>query len=928
MNRLAADPGREEQFGPHATGIIWFSYSGGVLVSSNKPICDADDLHNESDVEQKFIYPLLTRPQPQGLGYTSADIRTKAHITRMPIGKGDGRKSYYPDYLIVLSGYPIIVIEAKEPGDDLGIALHEARLYATELNAAWPGGINPCVRLIATNGLGLISAPFDQASPDISLTLAECEPTNIKFDALLRAASREFAREVETALHRVHVLRPLHRALKLLGGQSIRDEQIGYNSFGRNLSLDYSGIFNPISRAERAQIVRNAYVTSTRRKHYVDEIDRIIASEVGGRTVNATVLKDTESPAPLIKALGKGTKLENKILLLVGARGSGKSTFVDYFREVKLTEELSKGTAWAYLNLNNSPKDKSMLERWTLEQLNNELRQAHPELDFFTREVAEQVYSVELNRLKAVALAGFSPDSEAYKTRIADALIRLQDDSLLTAKAMTRFLFGEKQRRLLIVVFDNCDKQDRDEQLQAFQIAKWLQSEIRCLVFLPLRDVTYELYRTDPPLDTAIKDMVFRIDAPSFTRILQRRLNLVAQAVKAESNAKTFSFHLPNDMEVHYPKNEIGYYLAGIHRSLYEHDRLIRRLIVGLAGKDIRLAMEIFLEFCKSGHIGAGDVWKMKTNRGEGGLPRHVVTRVLLRRSNRYYDGETSFLKNLFQCEPQDSFPDSFVRVDILRWLQLNFREHGPTGGKGFHPASRLIADLVAVGHDVGRVRAELLYLVKNNCVVTEHQRAILQSDEDLIALSPSGYTHLEMLGDLSYLAACSEETWVESEWLAQTVARRIGGKRPKRHYSLRTTMHNAHDFAEYLFQLAQKRAVKSDKFLKNAFSNVCSDIERITVRVRKSRQEQDKKSGWFDFARRFKVGGVYDGQVQGSAEYGLFVRLADGPKGLVHVETLPADVSLASFRKGDAVRVAILSFSEVDERVSLELDRGPSAPS
>jgi len=94
-----------------------------------------DDLKTESDVEQKFAWPLLTGSKPHGLGFPDAEIFTKPNIREFQIGKGNSAKRYYPDYVTTVLGLPLLIIEAKKPGEDLGIAGGEARLYAAELNA-------------------------------------------------------------------------------------------------------------------------------------------------------------------------------------------------------------------------------------------------------------------------------------------------------------------------------------------------------------------------------------------------------------------------------------------------------------------------------------------------------------------------------------------------------------------------------------------------------------------------------------------------------------------------------------------------------------------------------------------------------------------------------------------------------------------------
>src|SRR3954471_8359582 len=90
------------------------------------------ELLNESDVEQKFIFPLLVAETPYGLHVPSESIVTKQNVRKHVIDKGRAQKRYFPDYLVVKAGLPLVVIEAKERGNDLADAFREARLYAAE----------------------------------------------------------------------------------------------------------------------------------------------------------------------------------------------------------------------------------------------------------------------------------------------------------------------------------------------------------------------------------------------------------------------------------------------------------------------------------------------------------------------------------------------------------------------------------------------------------------------------------------------------------------------------------------------------------------------------------------------------------------------------------------------------------------------------
>jgi len=789
---------------------------------------DRSELQNEADVEQKFVLPLLTQPEDIGLGYSAADFKPKHDLRKFKIEKGKKHeKLYVPDYLVLIAGLPMIAIEAKSPQEDVYQALREARLYAHELNASYPHGINPCSRVIATNGHTTITAPVDTDTPDIMLEIEQCNPSVSEFDALQNVLRRSIVQVLADGIRTQLCTEQHYRAVDLVGGRSTLEENIENNSFGAEIAINFRHVFAPTERSDRKHIVRNAYVGSKRKRHYVDEIDRIIHTAITSSVPRAKQIRDTENPTEFLSTLRKGRSLENEVLLLVGATGSGKSTFVDYCREVQLPKDILNGTEWVHLDLNVGSAVRDYLERYLLETTTKCLRDNHPNTDF--DEIASTVFAPEIRTVTKL-LSNLDSASEAYQTRIADELIKLRSDALSHCKAMSRYLCGDKGK-LLIVVFDNSDKGNRADQLRAFEAARWLQEQVRCLIVLPIRDTTYDTYKGCAPLDTMIKDLIFRIEPPSFTSILRKRLRLVTEELTASSKAKVLEFKFENKIPFQYPKSDLGYYLASLFRSLYEHDRMIRSLILGLAGKDVRKAMEIFLDFCRSGHVGTAQIQKIKMQQGRRALPYHVVSRVMLRGDRRFYDGERSHIKNLFQSDTNDPFPDPFVRVDILDWLRSKHRVQGPNGFRGYHQCQDLLAELVVRGHDKKRCVTELDYLISNGCVIIEHQEPKMESESDLVTVSPSGLQHLNLMRDVAYLAACAEEAWISDRSLVERISKRIGASSPREHFSIPTTISNATEFLDYL-ERTQTQHIDGAAAVERNYRGVDLDSEEVRRRA------------------------------------------------------------------------------------------------
>lgn len=81
----------------------------------------------------------------------------------------------------------------------------------------------------------------------------------------------------------------------------------------------------------------------------------------------------------------------------------------------------------------------------------------------------------------------------------------------------------------------------------------------------------------------------------------------------------------------------------------------------------------------------------------------------------------------------------------------------------------------------------------------------------------------------------------------------------------------------------------------------------------------------WKGRIKKYKIGEVVDGVVEGVVEYGAFVRIDDGINGLIHISELsdklvrdPSDIVSV----GQKVKVSILSISETERHLSLSLKR------
>jgi hypothetical protein len=870
-----------------------------------------DGFSNESDVEQKFLYPFLVSEFPYGFNLPPSVIQTKVSIRRFTIGKGNEAKLYYPDYLIVVSGLPLVVIEAKGPNEDLIEGYRQARLYASELNALFETGQNPCRYIIASNGIEFWYGYSDKSEPISKVKVQDlCNYT--QDDAKLNdifswKKIEELSNDIAKSIKSEDYFKPR----RLIGGIAFQNEEVGQNTFGATLTTLISSIFNPITRSEKRFIANNGYISSKKRERYIEPIDKVIRAARPPSETSAMLIEDTSDPKEIIGKLNSSDDLEHQVMLIIGSVGSGKTTFIDYLQEKALPKSLLADTVWCRLDMNSAPVSPLEIYPWLKRKIIESCKFSMPDEDFDDIDTIQKIYNAEINSFKKGIGKLYSNNTEIYSLKLAELIENLQADIDKTTKSYMRYCCGNRNK-LSIIVLDNCDKKTRDEQLLMFEAAQWLKSEYRSLVVLPLRDETYDNNRYQPPLDTALKDMVFRIDPPLFQHILMRRVQLALNKLNNSSGEK-LKFSLPNGFQVEYPRSDQAYYLTSIVTSLFEHDRFVRRMIVGLSGRNMRSALEIFLEFCNSAHIGEDQIFKIRQSQGRHTIPLHQVATVLIRMNRRFYDSDQSYVKNIFSANTDDAKPNYFTRYMILKWLRKKFSQAGTGGFKGYYPKSEVKNALTGFGLTPNILDREINYLLASRCVIAEHLRLDYVEDDDLIKLGPAGFVHLDLLGNVSYLAAIAEDTFFNDRFAAEKIGKRI--KESNYHLHIQNTVDTGSELVDFLSRKKNEISPLDGGFLVTDVLNELIDISEAQNAVARVRINQSWDP-WFDADKKLPRGSKHIVIITNIVNYGTFVEFIDGLVGLVHSSNYRGITP----NLGDQVEVEIIWVDAVQKKMSLAL--------
>ena len=869
-----------------------------------------ESIVTESDVEQKFIFPLLIAQMPNGLGFSSTDILTKRNIRGLEIDKGTSKKVYFPDYLIIANGFPMVVIEAKNPEEDILEGFREARLYAHEINALYQTNINPCNYVIASNYKNTVVGYWDCDKPIIEFSNLDISAAQKCFyDFLDLLAKSKIEEKSIDVLNRTRESRHSTKPVFMFKGRARQNDLISDNSFGSNIALDYQYVYNPETDEDREKIINNAYVSSKKRESHIDPIERVIKRASGVGEQNVTTIVDTENPIEINEVIRNVNHYKKAVCLLIGGVGSGKSTFVDYLKYKGIEPSIRQKIRWININMNNAPESSEHIYTWVIEELIRNTKSYFRDDDFDSLENIKKVFAVEIKQFERGPIQLLSKDK--HDEELYRYLMNLLNDKSKYLNAVFRVYFSEKGITP-VVVLDNCDKRSRDLQLLMFDVASWLKNTYYCMVFLPLRNTTYDQYNKTPPLDTAIKDLTFQIDPPLLDKVLQARYEYVLREV--ENRTTDFFYITRNGMRIQCKKEDVNSYLRAMLDSIFNNE-LTRRVFLGLASRDIRKGIEIFLDFCKSGYILEDTILRIRLSNGKQTIPANATMQILMKGSRKYYFDSSSRMKNILKMYQEDTFPDPFIRTAILEWLNCNYAENGPKGIRSYFSVNDICKELKLYGHNEQRIKKEIEELIVTELLITESQQKKYPEENELIAITANGKVHLDLLQNMYYLAFISEDTYFEKDSIAQRIADNLLRKECFPYINHQTVIENAKLLIEYLWEYGKRQNYLYKNYLREENNYDFRLINSIKTWIDKKIGDDPSYVNYDELIRNYPNGLIVDSQIDNKTSYGYFFNL-----GVNGVGFCPIVSENSSLDVGELVKIKIISFNAEHQKFDVEI--------
>lgn len=627
----------------------------------------------------------------------------------------------------------------------------------------------------------------------------------------------------------------------ILSTLSEKDAELVRNSLSSELTPIIDKLFgelNSIDENLNNELIKECFIENKEIKKNRSEIEKLFA-DLPPKLEHIVPAQNTDS---IVKQIKKEIITDNlkfnqnppNPIVIIGSKGAGKTTFINYLFSNSDYPEHSHPHIYIdfrkYSELQDSFTNKIYAD--ILEQVYEKYNQ----FELSTIKSLRNIYHKEIKRNdEGIWKYNLENCKNEYEKELSFFFSEKQKDNESHFFRISEHLIKSRRTRLCIII-DNADQFDIETQKKVFLFAQSINRKGNVTIIISLREGYYYKLRQFPPFD-AFACNVYHITAPPYKDVLQKRINYALNQVELTGKSSGIvgdkTFVIKND--------NVRIFLLGLKSTLFDnHNSEILNFIQETTYPNIRAGLDIFKQFLTSGHTEVSEyIIRYKENQGNDVsmvIPYWEFIKAVGLDNRKYYKHDISIIKNLFY--PTKGNNNHFLKIKILSFLDDKLNKGGNSGK--YYNVEEVINEFVNVGYVNKYLIAELEELCKWRLIETDEQISDVENYgmikiDGSICISMKGHHYINyLLNKFSYLEMALEDTPIFdmdffNDMKIVFPQSDNNGKR-----NLRKRVEVVEKFIEYLENEEKLETVESQVFAKNIVKLIKSDAYIDIQRIRR----------------------------------------------------------------------------------------------
>ena len=538
-------------------------------------------------------------------------------------------------------------------------------------------------------------------------------------------------------------------------------------------------LFRDLDPAQDEEARKACFVTTTESDAAEKGLERI-SEELRDKVQELDTAESTE----LTEIIQRVQEMQrNELVLLVGTKGAGKTTFIDRFFADVLPSKIRDDCVVVRLDLSRSGGRADQIGTWLDEHFLTALEKAafpngHPTYD----------------EIVGMCMGEYKRWSEGHKKHLYETdRLKFKDQF---GEHIERFFRQERPREYIIhllfhivrnhkkvpcVVFDNADHFDVKFQESAFNYAHSICSDSICLMILPITDTTSWQLPKQGPMQSFYTDSFF-LPTPPTDLIIRRRIDYIEKKVGEEQAASGkkpqagTGYFMSRNLRLEI-ENIKGF--AACLQTVFVNTGQVADWISRLSNHDIRRALQLSCDIVTSPHIHVAELlaaWVAKTTMAVN--PGDVKNAMIRGRYDVYFPTVQSFVQNLYNLIPEyETTP--LLALRILYFLNETWEANKDNDAR-YVPVSEILGYFQTMSIDGRATSACLEQMMQRGLCLGYDPTATKVVDATKLEISSSGRQHVQWaLRDWVYVESMAEVTPLYDATAAGTICSYMTNRSP-----------------------------------------------------------------------------------------------------------------------------------------------------
>lgn len=356
----------------------------------------------------------------------------------------------------------------------------------------------------------------------------------------------------------------------------------------------------------------------------------------------------------------------HEFVLLVGGKGAGKSTFIERFFKVTLSDKMKDQVLLIRVNVGESSGDINNIIDW----LNQTLLDTCENILFHGAPTYEQLVSIfyfEYKRLSEGSWKGlYDNNKDQFKIDFGKHIEQRRETR--PAEHIKRLIgdITKSRHKVPCIVFDNTDHFGIDFQEKVFQYARSIYEREICLIIVPITDKTSWELSKQGAIQSFENEKLY-LPTPPPNKIIERRIQYLQQLMTADEQTKV-KYFLAKGIKLEISNIEV---FVKCLQQIFLKDPLILKWVGNLSNFDIRRCLDLSRDIIASPQISFEELFAARYASAHEELPikSYKVKNAIVKKTySSYPTGHHSFVQNLFfSIDNLNTSP--ILSIRILRLL-------------------------------------------------------------------------------------------------------------------------------------------------------------------------------------------------------------------------------------------------------------------